>query len=65
MDSDRDLAGAKLGGGLLIREARNYELEHFALARGEERMSLPQLGQFRPLLPRCFIQGQGGMDGLQ
>ncbi len=33
MDSDRDLAGAKLGGSLLIRESRDYERESFALAR--------------------------------
>ena len=65
VDSDRDLAGAKLAGSLFIREARNHEREHFAFARREQSMTFPQLGQFRPLLPRDFIQSHSGMDSLQ
>src|ERR1700722_16107581 len=65
MDSDGDLAGAQLAGSLLVRESRDYERKHFALAGREQSISLAQLGQFRSLLPRCTIHSQGGIDGLQ
>jgi hypothetical protein len=65
MDSNCDFAGAKLGAGLLVREARDYKGKHFAFARREQGIAFPQLGQFRSLLPRSSIHSQGGIDRFQ
>ena len=65
MNPDSDLARAKLGGGLLIRQARSHQREDFALSRREKRIVLLQLRQFRSALARASIHGDCSVDRAQ
>ena len=59
MNADGDLAGAQFRGGLLIRQSRHHEGQHFPLARGEQRVVLLQLRQFRSAPAALFDRAQG------
>jgi hypothetical protein len=62
MNANCDLAGAKVGGGLLVREARDHEGKDFPFARSKKVKMPPQFGQFRSLLARSSINSNRSVN---
>ena len=65
MHLDGDLAGAELGGDLLVQHARHHQAHDLALARRQQVVPFAQAREILFAFPRDAVEIQGLLDSVQ